>query len=120
MDGERLGEYGIDYQKGLRNCMDDLPFYKKILEMFLNDDCFPLALEAYKNRNYAALFERVHELKGTSGNAALIELYNSAIPLIELLRRGCGRGDDAEVDRLFAAFEAAYRRTCEGITLYVA
>lgn len=115
MEGEQLAAYGIDYERGLHNCMDDLDFYRKILRMFLEDECFPLARKAFEAKDYHALFERLHELKGTSGNSALMELYHCVVPAVEMLRNGYGGANDAELARLFAACEASYGRTCEGI-----
>lgn len=117
MDKGSLAKYGIDYDKGLANCMGDLGFFKVLLSMFLKDDCFPRAIEAHAAHDYKELFSCMHELKGVSGNAALMELYAAVLPLVEILRNGTD--DTAEVDRLFSVAEAAYNRTCEGIELAV-
>ena len=115
MDKELLRQYGIDYDKGLSNCMGDVAFYKTLMGMFLDDDCFPRARAAYAQHDYATLFSCLHELKGVSGNAALTELYKAVVPLVELLRGGTS--DDAAVDTLFSQADAAYQRACEGISL---
>lgn len=120
MDKELLKDYGIDFDKGLKNCIGDLTFYKRILSMFLDDQCFPKAKAAYMEGDKRELFSRMHELKGISGNAALAELYYTTIPLVELLRLDNSNPAEAEVKELFVAAEAAYNRTCEGIRLYIA
>ena len=118
MDKALLMSYGIDIDRGLKNCMDDLSFYKKILSMFQQDPCFSLAQAAHANGDQKELFRRMHELKGISGNAALYALDNATVPLVELLRSGAeGRAD---VDRLFDVASAAYSRACEGIALVIA
>ncbi|MDD3920270.1 MAG: hypothetical protein PHO41_03740 [Eubacteriales bacterium] len=114
MDKNRLlSDYGIDYDKGLKNCMGDPSFYKKILSMFVQDTCFAHAGTAHTNKAYKELFGCMHELKGVSGNAALMGLYEATVPLVELLRNGTEL--DAEVDRMFARVEEAYQLTCRGI-----
>ena len=117
MNRELLAEYGIDYDRGLKNCMGDPAFYKTLLGMFLKDECFPRARAAYAAGDIKELFSSMHELKGASGNAALTELYNAIVPLVELLRTGDAQKED--VDRLFAAADEAYRRTYEGVSIAV-
>ena len=52
MDRELLVKYGVDYEKGLGNCMGDGEFFQTLLSMFLQDDCFPRARVAYANKDY--------------------------------------------------------------------
>lgn len=118
MDKELLASYGIDYDRGLKNCMGSAAFYKKILSMFLQDPCFAQAKIARAAGNQKELFSRMHELKGISGNAALMTLYTNTVPLVELLRGG--NADGKEVDRLFVAIDAAHSRACEGIAIILA
>lgn len=115
MDAEQLLDYGIDYDKGLRNCMDNPVFYRKILSMFLQDQCFSQAKAAYEAENRKELFSRMHELKGISGNAGLFALYDATVPLVELLRKADGL--PGEIKPLFDQAEQAYARACKGISL---
>ena len=115
MDGDWLSGYGIDYAQGLKHSMGDLAFYKMILSMFLQDKCFARGKEACAAGDYRALFSDMHELKGVSGNAALVELHAATVPLVELLRSG--DADKGETERMFADVEKAYQRACEGIAL---
>ena len=115
MDETILGAHGVDHAKGVARCMNDEDFYERLLEMFLQDDSFQRATEAYARGDAAELFRCVHELKGVSGNAAMTELYAVVCPLVELLRGG---GEiSAEVERLFAEVEAKYLRAAEGVSL---
>lgn len=118
MEKDLLSNYGIDFEKGLKYCMGNRDFYLKILSMFMEDSCFQRAKAAYTEKDYRKLFNNMHELKGVSGNAALVALYNTTVPLVELLR--IGNNVEAQVDALFAAIEASYDRTCEGIKFIIA
>lgn len=114
-----LAGYGIDWGKSLNNCIGDRNFHKKILDMFLEDQCFSKAKDAYMSDDRKELFARMHELKGISGNVALDDLYGATVPLVELLRVDSEKCDKAEIDRLFAACEEAYDRAYEGVKLYI-
>ena len=118
MNSELLAGYGIDYEKGMRNCMGNAAFYRKILNMFLQDGCFARAKAACECGDYKELFNRVHELKGVSGNTGLIALYQATVLLLDLLRMENGAEED--IKRLFAEVEAAYGRAREGAALIVA
>ena len=118
MDRELLAQYGIDFDVGLGHCMGDAAFYRTLLSMFLDDDCFPRAQAAFADGNAKELFSCMHELKGVSGNAALTALYNAVIPLVEALRNQDAVGE--EIAPLFARAQAAYDRTVQGIRLAVA
>ena len=115
MDGDWLSGYGIDYAQGLKHSMGDPTFYKMILSMFLQDKCFARGKAAFAAGDYHAMFNDMHELKGVSGNAALVKLYAATMPLVELLRGG--NADPGETERLFVDVEKAYQRACEGIAL---
>lgn len=117
MNKELLEQYGIDYNTGLEQSMGDEDFYKMILSMFLKDTCYARAKEAYLGKDYTKLFDALHELRGVSGNAALIKLYNITAEFVENLR--FKDGIDEEIDCLFAKFEAVYKKTCEGINLII-
>ena len=118
MDKDFLAQYEINYDLGVKNCMGDPAFYKNLLSMFLEDDCFPRAQRAYAQGNHKELFSCLHELKGATGNAALTGLYDAIVPLIELLREGTD--DNAEVTRLFEAADRVYQRTYDGVAKAIA
>ena len=113
MDKDMLRDYGIDYEKGLSRCMGDSGLYTMLLSMFRQDDCFERARKALKTRDAKAMFDCMHELKGTSGNLALNSLYELVCPLVEKLR-----GGGADMDEIAARFpdvELAYEKSMQGI-----
>lgn len=115
MDFEILTQYGVDYQKGIERCLNDEVFYEKILTLFLKDESFANAKNAYECGDDAALFTYVHELKGVSGNAELTELYEAVYPLVEVLRKE--DFDRDAMEKLYDAMSVAYAKTREGVFL---
>lgn len=113
MDKDLLREYGIDYEKGLGRCMGDSELYTTLLSMFSQDDCFERTRQALEQRDAKAMFDCMHELKGTSGNLALNALYELICPLVERLRTG--DADMDEIAPLFEPVEKVYKKTLEGI-----
>lgn len=113
MNKDFFAFYGIDYDNGLNNCMGDTSFYKAMLSSFTEDACYSNAKNALQSKDYEALFDCFHELKGVCGNLGLSELYNVVAETVELLRGG--KYEEAKITRLFAAFEKAYFNACEGI-----
>lgn len=90
---EALNAYGANTGEGLARCMNNEPFYLRMVAMALADgnfDALKTALEAGDSR---AAFEAAHALKGSIGNVALTPIYEPVCALTELLR-----GKDAPVD----------------------
>ncbi len=115
MDTALLLTYGIDYESGLARCMNDEAFYKDLLSMFLRDDNFQRAKTALESGDMAALFTCMHTLKGVCGNIDLKALYVAVNELVELLRGKNAARED--VLPAFAAVQAAYDKTAQGIAL---
>ncbi len=113
MDTTEALEYGIDREKGLSICMNRSELYRKILGMFINDGCFEKAKAALAKRDYKEMFARMHELKGSSGNIALTDLYKASAKLVEILR--AGDIDEEAARASFSSVEEAYSRAVEGI-----
>ena len=107
MDRTILDENGIDYTAGLRRFMEDRELYEEMLTAFLSDDSFSKALAAFDRKDYAALFEQAHALKGASGNLDMPQLYRAASELTEFLRRN-REPDPAQAAALFKKMQSAY------------
>lgn len=88
MNIELLKESGIDYDNGLKRFLDDEAFYEHVLIAFLDDTSLERAIKAFSDKNFKQLFDCAHEVKGTSGNLDMKELYSSACELVEELRGG--------------------------------
>lgn len=115
MDLTILKDYGINYEKGIARCMGDKDLYEQILGLFLEDDCMNRAKAAFEKKDYPALFKCMHELKGSSGNAELTEIFEAVCPLVELLRHE--GASEEEIALQFHRAEGGYDRAREGIVL---
>ncbi len=83
---ESLNAYGANTAEGLARCMNNEPFYLRIVGMVLADKAFTALQEAVDAGNAHAAFEAAHALKGTTGNVSLTPLYEPISTLTELLR----------------------------------
>lgn len=117
MNFELLDKYGIDTTAGLKRCMSDSGLYEKVLLYFLDDNLLERAEAAYGNGDLEELFECMHELKGSCGNAALTELYAAVCDIVEMLRPGNKSNLDAfGLERSLERVKGAYHKAREGIS----
>lgn len=113
MNAERLEQAGIDYNAGVARFMGDKELYEVVLAAFLQDDGLERAQRAFDSGDRTALLACVHEVKGSSGNADMKELYAAACELVTLLR--ASTDINQEIADSYARFGAAYRAAQEGI-----
>lgn len=114
MDRRVLEENGIDYAAGVRRFLEDRELYEEMLTAFLSDDSFAKASGAFEKKDYPALFEQTHALKGASGNLDMPQLYRASCELTELLRHNSAP-EAGRVSELFEKMRAAYIRVINGI-----
>ncbi len=117
MQFELLSAYGIDWKSGLVRCMNDEELYARLLSLFLQDTSFPSAVEALRRNDYSAAFDYLHDLKGSSGNAGLTELYNAVSPLVDALRNG--KHPKPETSAQLGVITTAYIKSCTGIRRFL-
>ena len=103
---EPLIEAGINYQAGLKRFMGDAELYEMVLSAYARDDLIQRARAAYDADDREALLRVVHETKGSSGNADLTCVYETACALVTLLRSKSY--SDAQLQEGFLRFEQAY------------
>ncbi|MDO5560703.1 MAG: Hpt domain-containing protein [Oscillospiraceae bacterium] len=113
MDAHIIKKYGIDYDSGVRRFMGDVELYETVLTAFLKDKILDYARAAYQEKEYEKLFALAHEIKGSSSNADMYELYAASCILVELLRNG--EYDEEKITQAFINFETAYNRARTGI-----
>lgn len=114
MNRKILEENGVDYAAGVRRFMEDRELYEEMLTAFLSDGCCSKAAEAFDKRDYTALFEQAHTLKGASGNLDMPQLYCASSELTEFLRHNSAP-DEYKLSELFDKVRAEYARVVNGI-----
>ena len=83
---EKLKDFGVDPQEGLKRCLDDESFYLMLVGMVPADAGFGKLKEALENQDLDAAFEAAHALKGVLGNLSLNTIYDPVSEMTELLR----------------------------------
>ena len=83
---DALRAYGANTGEGLARCMNNEPFYLRMVAMALADDHFEALTAAINAGDAAAAFEAAHALKGSIGNVSLTPIYKPVCELTDLLR----------------------------------
>ena len=102
---DALRAYGANTAEGVARCMNNEPFYLRMVAMALADKNFDALTAAMDAGDVTAAFEAAHALKGSIGNVALTPIYEPICALTELLR-----GSDKWVD----GGEALFRQIMDG------
>lgn len=87
---DALNAYGADTAEGLARCMNNEPFYIRVVGMALADKNFEALRAGFAADDARAAFEAAHALKGSIGNVALTPIYAPVCALTELLRGKSG------------------------------
>ena len=83
---DALRAYGANTAEGVARCMNNEPFYLRMVAMALVDDHFDALTAAINAGDAAAAFEAAHALKGSIGNVSLTPIYKPICELTDLLR----------------------------------
>lgn len=111
---ECLEAYGADYTATMERFMGNEALYRKIFDMFFQDENLGRLGAALKEEDYTAAFEAAHTLKGVTGNMGLTPLYDAVCALVEPLRARERRDEYQalyrEIERQFEAVKALHRQ----------
>lgn len=113
LDASMLMRAGVDYDAGIARFLGDKELYEEVLSAFLADDSLSKARCAFEKRQGDELLAVVHEVKGSSGNADMVDLFKASCDLVLLLRSR--PFSDEDLREAFSSFEAAYETAREGI-----
>ncbi|MDY4611311.1 MAG: Hpt domain-containing protein [Sphaerochaetaceae bacterium] len=113
MNSMKLRQAGIDYEAGVRRFLGDKELYETVLTAFLADTAMERALSAFARHDRASLFASAHELKGSSGNADMTDVYATSCALVSLLRDATSTDD--EIADSFMRLKEAYVNAMDGI-----
>lgn len=90
---DALKAFGANTAEGMGRCLNNEPFYLRMVAMTLADGNFDALKTAMDAGDACAAFAAAHSLKGTTGNVSLTPIYEPVCALTELLR-----GKDAPVE----------------------
>jgi HPt (histidine-containing phosphotransfer) domain-containing protein len=85
---DALRAYGANTAEGVARCMNNEPFYLRMVAMALADKNFDALTAAMDAGDVTAAFEAAHALKGSIGNVSLSPIYRPLCELTDLLRGG--------------------------------
>ncbi len=86
---DELKVLGVNTEEGLDRVMGDTDLYEMMLGMFIDSvEGSPVKAEDFENSDIADVIERVHMLKGVTGNLAIAPLFDSYTEVLGLLRGG--------------------------------
>lgn len=86
---EELKELGVNVNEGLERVMDDEPLYEMMLGMFIDSvNSNPIEMADFDADSIDTLTERVHALKGLTGNLAMTPLFTGYLQMLDFLRTG--------------------------------
>ena len=83
---DALRAYGANTGEGLSRCMNNEPFYLRMVAMALADDNFDALASAVNAGDASAAFAAAHALKGCIGNVSLTPIFKPLCELTEQLR----------------------------------
>jgi len=83
---EKMKELGANTDEGLGRCLNNEPFYLRMVRLAISDGSYDQLKEALENGDLDAGFDRAHALKGVLGNVALTNLLEPVAEMTELLR----------------------------------
>ncbi|MCM1144983.1 MAG: hypothetical protein NC318_12805 [Blautia sp.] len=98
---EELEALGVNVEEGLERVLDDESLYETMLDMFPDRvNGSPIAIEDFEADSLDTLVERVHMLKGLTGNLAMTPLFEGYLQTLELLRAGRPKEAVVEYERI--------------------
>lgn len=84
---EELKSLGVDVDDGLERVMGDADLYEMMLGMFIDSvNSSAVTQEDFKESTQAEVTEKIHMLKGVTGNLAITPLFISYTEVLGLLR----------------------------------
>lgn len=86
---QELESLGVNTQEGLERVMNDEDLYVMMLGMFIDSvQSSAITLEEFDGASLGTLTDKVHTLKGTTGNLSLTPLFTRYEQTLSLLRGG--------------------------------
>lgn len=109
---ESLRLFGANVDEGLQRCMNNEPFYLRMVRLACADGNFEKLSRAVEQNDLTAGFEAAHALKGVLANLALTPILKSVSELTELLRAGTPGDYRENVREILAQLEKLKALDC--------
>ena len=103
---DELENLGLDVAEGIDRVMGDSDFYEMMLGIFVdtvNEN--KISLEEFSKGDLENLTERVHMMKGMTGNLSITPLFNAYREVLELLRSNKPEEAEKAMERLLPVQE---------------
>ena len=78
-----LEKEDCDVEDALTRCMNMEELYLELLELFVEDDQIDQLMDAFRQKDAAAVFFHSHTLKGVYTNLGMKRLYELDVPVVE-------------------------------------
>ncbi|MBQ9359873.1 MAG: response regulator [Lachnospiraceae bacterium] len=101
----------IDSETGLKYCMGNSDFYKKMLDKFVSDADFDMLERLYSDRNWDEYRIAVHTVKSKSLTIGAVSLSENA----KAMEAAAKEGDSEYIDANHASLISQYRQVTEYI-----
>ena len=87
-----LIEAGVDLEDAVTRFVGREEIYEQFLYRFTDDKNLVQLEEHLAENNIDAAFKKAHTLKGLTGNYGFKKMYDAAVPVVEILRKGSSDG----------------------------
>lgn len=109
---EAYQSVGADYEDVFHRLMDNDDMVARFAGKFLDDPSYDQLCDALATGDAETAFRAAHTLKGVAQNLGLVNVYEPATKLTELLRAGSLDG----ADELAASVRTQYEATVAALT----
>lgn len=83
---KQMEESGADVETTIKRFMGKEELYVKFILKFLDDSNLDLLLENYGKKDFGAVFNNAHSIKGVTSNLGLNPVYKVSAEICDLLR----------------------------------
>ena len=97
---DALNSIGANTVEGLQRCLNNEPFYLRLVKMAAEDNGFEQMKAAIEKGDLDEAFERAHALKGVLGNVSLTNVLEPIKVITEDLRSRTEKDYTEEIDTI--------------------
>ena len=83
---EKLKEFGVDVESGLKRCVNNEALFLRLVAMVPGNDSFNKLYTSIENKSFDEAFTAAHSLKGILSNLSINNMLKPVQEITELLR----------------------------------